>query len=484
MGYGIGFNSQGHFTTFPSVFVQFNADNLDMRNTGPTGIVAILGEGTGFLPPKIATPLAFDVGSPSRVLQPSELLTATEFAVRPFAQLDRGAGQVYAVPVTPATPATGTLSSSTPTVLLTLTSQGYGTTFNAIQHKHVAVKTLTIRVPTPTGYLTEAAYVYTTIAGLVAQINARSGLVKATFAAEGTIVDHAYTALAGATSPVATSSDYADGLNALNGTRFNAVSVVSSDPAVWAMLAQYAIDHRLRGFVGSGIKDWNGLAARATSAATLKSEAAGLNAPRMMHIGLGCDEQPGYIFASRYAALAASLDPSVPMTAKSLDAHSIEARLDVQTEVGAVDGLLMAGVAVPVPDPGAPGTYIVSRGLSTWTTDDNLLRREQSVLAAMDGLQDIIEARMRQFLGNEGTQGVIRRAVNVTYKVLDEATRPASIVRIFDFDRKSVHAQFTSDTVLRVFAKVTPIPPINFVSVFVTLERVDIDVAFDINLAA
>jgi len=390
---------------------------------------------------------------------------------------------VFVVPVTPATPATfDLLDSSGPTLLATLTSKGWGTAFNAITVKSEAGK-LTVALPGTSETITEI-FTYTTVADLVTAINGRSAILAATFVAESTPDTFAATAMAGGTEPAAVAQDWADAFVALNGFRVNAIHVATSDAAIWAMLADYAILHRLRGFVGSDLHNWNGVANRQTAIAALKAEAAALNAPRIMHVGLGADGLPGYLTAARHAALAATLEPSVPMTFKHLDFTSLETRLDYYTEVGGVDGLLLAGVAVPVPDPSSLGTFLVSRGLSTWTGDDNLYRREQSVLAAMDAVQDLIEAGMRQFLGGEGKVGVIARAVGVVDTILRQCTQQNSAVRINSYRPESIVAQFSSDTVLRIRAAVTPIPPINFIDVSLNLERTEIELDMSVNLAA
>lgn len=480
--YGIGFNDRGRFTTFPGVFPQIVADQLDLRGEGPTGVMAILGPGAGLFPPKVATSLPVSVNAPSAYLTPSDLLTAATFAHRPFPQLDRAVGQLFLVPVTPATKATMTLRSSTPTDLATLSSKGWGTKFNAITVKHEAGPLLTITLPTDTSSIVEK-YTYTTIQDLVDQLNGRSAIVSAAFIVEGAIANFTSTAMTGGTEPAATNQDWADALTALNGFRVNVIHVASSSSAIWAMLSDYCIARRCRGFIGGALQNWNGISARQTAIAALKAEAAALNAPRMMHVGLGGDGQPSYLSAARHAALAAALEPSVPMTFKQLGFSAIEARLDYDTELGGVDGLLLAGVAPPCPDPDSLGTFVVSRGLSTWSGDDNLYRREHSVLAAIDGLVDLLTAALSPLKGGEGTVGAATRAVGLVDETCNRATKATSTIRINGYRRESIVATI-EDTVLRVTVAVTPIPPLNFLVPRLNLERTQIEVAVDVDLAA
>ncbi len=480
-GFGIGFNSRGAWTAFPSIFSNINIDDLDMRNQGPTGVVAIVGPGAGFFEPKKASALPLAT-PPNRFITPSDLLTASQYAVRPFPELDRGLNQVFVVPVTPATPATGTESSVTPTALFTYTANVWGLRGLDITRKMETNK-FTIALPTNAGTVTEV-FPFTTIAGLVADINARGVVGRATFLAEGTPVNHAATALTGATEPAVTNQDWTDALAALTNLRVNIIHVTSPSSAVWAMLSSHCTLRRCRGVVGSDLHNWNGIANRQASLATLKGEAAGLNAFRMMHKMIGADGLPSNLTAARYAALAGTLEPSVPMTFKHLDFQSLETLLDIDTEVGGIDGALLAGLAPPVQDPSAPGTFLVSRGLSTFITDNNLYHREQSVLAAVDAVQFLVEDQLRQFLGREGTVGALRRVNSTADQILNQCTRPTSAIRIASYRRESIRSEFTSDTVLRLYFKMTPIPPINFIDVNIALERLELDVSFDVPLAA
>jgi hypothetical protein len=470
---GIGFNHRGRFTAFPEVLCNVNADDLTLRPQGITGAVAILGEGAGFFEPQKASILPLDVGSPQRFIATSDLLTSANFGSRPFPELDRSPGIVYVVPVTAATKATLTIEASGAVALGTLSSKGWGIRFNAILGKSETGK-YTITLPSDRGNIVEV-YNYSTVQGLVDEINARSGIVEATFTAEGTPVTHANLNFTGGTEPAATNADWAEALNALNPVRVNTIHVASSDSAIWTMLSDYAIQRRARGFVGRGLQNWNGLSNRATAITNLKADAALLNAQRMMHVGLGGDGEPGYLSAARYAALAAALDPSTPMTLKHLGFQSLEAILDIRTEVAPETGLLIGGVAAPVPDPQSLSTYVVSRGLSTYTGSDNLYDREHSVLAAVDAVEDLLEAAIRDLLGAEGTIAAARRAVARVDDVLEVATRPTSTVRILAYDRSSIVATL-ENTVLRVAADITPILPINFAEISLRLLRTSITV--------
>jgi hypothetical protein len=482
--YGIGFNDQGRFRVFPAVSTTINKDGLDLVAQGPTGVVAILGPGAGFFPPKKATAVPIGLNTPSRYIAGGDLLSALNFAVRPFAELDRAVSQVYVVPVTPATQASKTLSTGA-TLRATLFAKVYGFAGHNIKvvlTGAVAPQTLTVKIQTVNQGLLTETFVFSTVQALVDEINARSGIITATFASAGVPDVVAEVALAGATEPAPNPTDWAEAFSALNSFRVNTLSVVSSDSTVWALLHDYCILKRCRGYFGRGLQNWNGLAAQATAMANIRADCALVPGRRMMHATLGAEGQPGYVAAARYAALAAVLEPSVPMTFKRLGFTSLETLLDVDTQVDGVDGLLMAGAAPPVQHPENPGEFIVSRGLSTLASSDNLYDREHSVLAAIDGLQDNLESELRELLGSEGTQLTVQRAIAKTRTVFDIATRPTSAIRILSYRPEAIVGSF-ADTVLRIDGAVTPIQPVNFINSRLNLERTEIRLSVDVPFA-
>lgn len=484
--FGIGYNHEGFFTTYPTVFSSVDKTALEFRNQGPTGILALLATGTGFIEPKVPFALPYEQGDPSRWIADSDLLVAARFAVRAFPQLGRAVGQIYVVPVTPATPATKKIVSVTPEDLVTFTTLGWGTQFNQVTIAHDAgTKVVTITLPLSDGSDLTETYTYTNMADLVAQVNGRSAIVSAVLNKEGTGVTYTAAAMTGGTAPTADAEDWTDALTALATIKVNVLHVATDDADVLAAVSTFCNDRRARAFVGStSTRNWNGAQNRSDALDAIIAEIADINDIRIQHVCIGADGYPGYLSAARHAALAAALEPSVPMTQKQLGFTSLEARLDLYTEVGGATGLLMNGGAPPVPDPRSPSTFIVSRGLSTYTGSDNLYDREMSVLAAVDGVQDLIEAGCAEFLGGEGTAGVLGRMREKVESILRECTKPTSAIRINGYDPDSIVVTFTSDTVARVVCKVTPIPPINFVSVTLGLERTDITITTTVNLGA
>jgi len=477
--YALGFNDAGRFTMFPGVSSHINAEALDAVEQGPTGIVAILGIGAGFLEPKKVTSLPLALGSPARMIAPSDLLEAAKFAVRPFQDLDRAVAQVLVVPVTPATHSQLELMAGA-SVTLTLISAGWGLKMNELVASVVGTR-LTIKFATAN--IVEVYDQTGTVEELAAAIKARSAIVQATFGTEGAIDPLPETAFTGGTEPAATPTDWEDALNALSGIRVNCITVVSPSAVIHSMLAAYCVLKRARGFIGSDFHNWNGVANRQTSLAELAAEAAALNERRLMHIGLGAEGKAPYIAAARYAALAGALEPSVPMTRKLLGFASLEAILDVDTEIGGVDGALINGIAMPAQDPAALGTFMVSRGLSTMVSSANLYDREHSILAAVDAIQFECELQLRTLLGGEGTANAVRRGVEKVDTVLSRATRPTSAIRIVSYKRESIVGHLDG-TVLHIAATFTPIEPINWIRLGMNLERTDITINLERDLAA
>jgi hypothetical protein len=496
--YGIGFNSQGQWTAYPGVVVTVDPTALDLANQGPTGVVALLATGTGFFPPKQYTLFPSATATPDQYIGAgSDLLVTVKFATQSFSQLGHGAGEVYVVPVNEALPGTFTVKDDQVADVLTLTTLGWGAQFNdtTITIAGSAPAVLTLSLPT-TGVndISESYNIATGASAdgrsvaqqLVDDINSRSAIVSAVKVADGSGVFPPVTAspfIGAADGLPAVVNDWMDAIAALSTLQVDAIHVATADPNVWDGLASYCDTHRCRGFIGSDlIRNWNGISNRVASITSLIQEAATVNSPRIMHCGLGMNGYPGKFASARYAALAASLEPSVPMTFKFLDVNAIETRLS-KDEAGGVTGLLVNGVSPPMPDASNAFTYRVSRGLSSWTGDDNLYRREQSVLAAVDAIANQMDEAMQAYIGGEGNQGTLGRIGQAVQKVLDDATKPTAAIRINSYDPNIIVA-FTSDTVVRVTASITPIPPINWINVNLVLQRTDITVTTEVNLAA
>jgi len=612
--FGIGFNSQGHWTMYPGVVVSVDPSDLDIANQGPTGVVALIGSATGFFPPKQYSLFPSGAATPGQYIAPgSDLLTTVSFATRPFSQLGFGPGQIYIVPCNPALPATYDVqgsggaavataslldASSTPSIdlttpkptavvatvataltvvvasgiititgkdqngallpdytlnttgladlnsvvlaldsdpasyvhaavhpgaggaqapsvivdqtvtmptptapppsaAITFTTLGWGAIFNDLKVTITAptgtapgIQTITLALPTNDGLgsITET-YTYTPtdpFSFLVNNINARSAIVSA--ALTGADGSGALTAVSdapftGGEDGTTTVNDWIEAIGALSTLRVSSIHVASGDPAVWDALSAYCDTHRARGFIGSSTtRNWNGILNRATAITALTAEAASVNDPRIMHCGLGMNGYAGKYASARYAALAASLEPSVPMTFKFLDVDSLETRLSVD-ECGGPSGLLVNGVSPPMPDAANAFTYRVSRGLSTWTGDSNLYRCEQSVLAAVDGIAQQLDDALQAYIGGEGNQGTLGRIATSVQRILELATRPTSAIRILSYD-PNITVAFTSDTVVRVTCRVTPIAPINWINVNIVLLRTDIEISTEVNLAA
>lgn len=496
--FGIGFNAQGQWTMYPGVVVTVDPSQLDIANQGPTGVVALIGTATGFFPPKQYSLFPQGAATPSQYLAPgSDLLTTVSFAQRPFSQLGVGPSEIYIVPCNAATPAELSLAGTPATPTLDLTTLGWGTIFNqltATTTSDVApatTGTLVLALPTNNGLssITET-YPYDSaqpLSVLAAAINGRSAIVTAVVTgtdAPVKLTAASSTPFTGAVDGTpAVVNDWIEAIGALSTLRVNAIHVASGDPAVWDALSAYCDTHRARGFIGSDtVRNWNGISNRQAAMTALIQEAALMNDPRIMHCGLGMNGYPGKYAAARYASLAGCLEPSVPMTFKFLDVDSLETRLSKE-ECGGETGLLLNGVSPPMPDAANAFTYRVSRGLSTWTGDSNLYRCEQSVLAACDALAQQLDDALQAYIGGEGNQGTLGRIAAAVKRILDLAVMPTSAIRILSYD-PNITVAFTSDTVVRVTARVTPIAPINWIVCNLILLRTDIEISTSVNLAA
>jgi|SRR5215471_4163151 len=494
--FGIGFNAQGQWTMYPGVVVTVDPSQLDIANQGPTGVVALIGSATGFFPPQEYSLFPQGAATPNQYLAPgSDLLVTVSFAQRPFAQLGFGPSQIYIVPCNPALAATLSLAGTPTTPTLDLTTLGWGAIFNQLTATTKAgtgtnQQVLILSLPTNNGLssITETYNYLSTdpLSALVDQINNRSAIVKAVLTgtdAPVTLTAASDTPFTGGSDGTTTTNDWITAIGALSTLRVNAIHVASGDTAVWDALSAYCDTHRARGFIGSATtRNWNGIANRQAAMDALVQEAASVNDPRIMHCGLGMDGYPGKYASARYASLAGCLEPSVPMTFKFLDVDSLETRLS-KDECGGETGLLLNGVSPPMPDAANAFTYRVSRGLSTWTGDSNLYRCEQSVLAACDALSQQLDDALQAYIGGEGNQGTLGRIAAAVKRILDLAILPTSAVRILSYD-PNITVAFTSDTVVRVTARITPIAPINWIVCNLILLRTDIEISTSVNLAA
>lgn len=491
----LGINIDGTHHIIPGVFSIVDATDLVDPPSFPTGRIAIVGEATGQLEPGVPHQVVASPSNITSLLQPSDLRTAALMALSPSPELS-GTPELWLVPVNPATHASIDIESGGATKLFTLTSAGYGAKYNQTKVKYVTSSArLTIQLDTVV-----EAYAFTAgpnaIANLVANINTYSNLVVATWVAEGTPKEIAFTDFSGGldnTGNNTTNQHWQDALGQLVSKDVQLVAVTTAEAAVHAYLATHVNQTNRIGFFGYDDADlsWNIYGNRETNLTELKADkdisVSAAGHPRMMTPGIGGTfggtHYPSRLIASMYAGAAALVAPTKPLTNIPLNLGALEVVLD-DAEVG---DLIENGIAVPMRNHGPGGKgYVISHQRLTWVGDENLSRVELSVRRGIDAVQRAVIEELWQFVGEEGVAQVVTRSVFITNKLLARAARGDDFIRIVTFEPRSTRGELIG-TILRVYFEYTPILPINFVIAIAKLRRTNLVAqstdSFDISLS-
>jgi hypothetical protein len=481
----IGVNVNGTFHVLPKVIPVIDASELVAALEGATGILAIIGTGTGLIAPKTFHQVAATSGTLNRqYVEGSDVLTAARLAINPSGQVP-GASQLRIITPNLATQPSLTLqdTTGTPVNVITLTAHGYGTEFHNIK---VAVdntaKEVTITYKTTTEIHTYGVGAGA-LAALVAKINDRSGLVTAALLAAGneTLATISATALAGAVNGTPSTQDWTDCLDEVARHNVNLVLALDSTLTIQQLLVAHCQLYQRIGFCGYSLQTgWNNAGTRATNLGNLKTRAAALGSPNVMFSGIGTDGFASYLSVAKYAGIAAGIPPSVPLNNKDLQTTTVEADLFIEE----AEDLLLAGVSPPYRrlNPERPG-FVISDGLSTYTGDDNLFNRIISVRRAAYGMMNEIVNELEQFLGQEAIEVVVGRVITTVDRMLQQATKRDAAIRIQAYDRASISATFEG-TVLRVYYSFFPVQPIRFIVPIASLRATIIEQVIEIPVAA
>lgn len=299
------------------------------------------------------------------------------------------------------------------------------------------------------------------------------GFVNATRAATvGTLpaaTPFAY--LTGGTNGTTTNTEWTNAFNTLQTADVQWVVPVSSDPAIHAMadshvafMTQNALKER-RAAVGTPL---------ATSDATALTLAKAINSDRtsLLHLGIYDYDEAGklklfapYITAAMFAAAFCGMNPGTPLTSKSLKVRGVERKLRNPTDT---DALLRGGV---VPIENTPTGFRVVQSISTWLTNRNYNRREQSVGIALDYTARAWREALANLKGGKSTPQALGLAVSQSQTILSELAKPESAgglgVLAGDADNppfRDIKAKLVGDRI-EVTGQVSPVIPTNYVSI-------------------
>jgi hypothetical protein len=231
----------------------------------------------------------------------------------------------------------------------------------------------------------------------------------------------AATYLTGGTDGTTTNTQWGNAFTTLQTVDVQWVTPVTSNTTVIAMA-----DTHVQYMSTVGRKERRAICgmALATTDAQAIAEALALNSDRtsIMHIGYydydltgvltGLQLYAPYLAAAAVSGAFSGLNPGTPLTNKSLTFRGLERNLLNPTNT---DPLIAGGVlCVEATDTG----YRVVKSISTWLTNANYDKVEQSVGWALDFTVRNVRNALKQLKGVKNNQLVPARAVSITESVL------------------------------------------------------------------
>lgn len=276
--------------------------------------------------------------------------------------------------------------------------------------------------------------------------------------------------LTGATDGTTTNNDWGDAFEALQSTDVQWLCPISADPSIHAMAdahAAYMSDvagKERRVIVGTALS---------TSDTAALAAAKALNSDRtsLVHIGhynYGLDGKlklfAPYISAALVAGMFSGVNPGTPLTNKSIKVRGLERDLRNPTDT---DQLIQGGIlCLENTDQG----YKVVQSISTWLTNDNYNRVEQSVGVALDFTLRNLRQGLDVLRGQKANPIALNRAVSITQSILTELARaepqgPGVLAGNTENPAfRNIVATINGD-VLRVQFEASPVLPLNYVLV-------------------
>lgn len=320
---------------------------------------------------------------------------------------------------------------------------------------------------------------FNVLANLQALVNWLNGssqpLVVATRLANvGTLpVTMPYTYLSGGSDGITTNTQWGDAYTALQGADVQWITPVSSDPSIAAMN-----DAHVQFMSTVGRKERRSVCGTAlgTTNAQAIAAALALNSDRtsLVHLGyydyditgqlIGLQLLPPYMLAAVISGAFSGVNPGTPLTNKSLTLRGLERLLLNPTDT---DPLINGGVlCVEQTSKG----YKVVQSISTWVTNDNYDKVEQSVGWALDFVARNVRNALDVLRGAKNNQITLARAVSITETQLRQlavAEPQGPGVLAGDAENpayKNITAAAVGD-VLAVSFQCSPVLPVNFIPV-------------------
>lgn len=205
-----------------------------------------------------------------------------------------------------------------------------------------------------------------------------------------------------------------------------------------------------------------------TEARTLNSEHVCLAAARP-YVLAGRSQTlqylPEWAAAVSYAAMRCGSVPGEPLTWKYLNWRGMETEWD-QTEEGAIEELILAGVMLALPD-AATGGYKIEKGITTYNKDENDAYIEEQLVQIWKSLSyDLRNAVERYIIGTRGTTARLSEVLSKIAQVfrLYGPEEFGGTDQLVDYSDLFVTLGADPDPadVLRFGGNATPVPGVNF----------------------
>ncbi|MGF6641767.1 hypothetical protein [Paraburkholderia sp. MM6662-R1] len=235
------------------------------------------------------------------------------------------------------------------------------------------------------------------------------------------------TYLSGGSDGVTTNEQWSDALTVLQGQAIQWVTPVTSDPGIHAMTDAHVQfmstigRAERRAVVGMPLGTTDDLAL---------AEARSLNSDRtsLVHIGYydydptgilpGLQLNPPYLSAAAVSGAFSGVSPGTPLTNKSLTFRGLERDLLNPTDT---DPLITGGVLCIE---NTRTGYKVVQSISTWLTNTNYDKVEQSVGSALDFVAHNVRNALDVLRGAKNNQITLARSVSITESQLRQLAIP------------------------------------------------------------
>lgn len=277
-----------------------------------------------------------------------------------------------------------------------------------------------------------------------------------------------FTYLAGASDGVTTNANWQSAYDVLQNEDVQWVVPLSASPAIAAMndahvafMSNVALKER-RGIVGTDV---------GTTDAQALAAALALNSDRtsLCHLGVydydtngNLALYPPYIFAALVGGMFSGVNPGTALTNKGIKIRGLERNLrnPTDTDVLIDGGVLCYGQTKE--------GFKILKSISTWLTNDNYNRVEQSVGVACDFTVRNVREAVDPIRGKGGTPLTLAEALSRARSRLQELSRPEPMgVGVLVGDAKNppfrnLTVSLDGD-VVRIEYECSPVIPVNYV---------------------